>query len=55
MLPLAHNEHPSQCHATLLTQQIGPLHLVSHMVQTRYAGEQETQWDNKDKENYHFK
>ena len=33
----------------------GFLHLVTHVVQNRHAGEQVTHWEKTNKENYHFK
>ena len=33
---------------------MGPLQLVSHVVQKHIAGEQETHWDKTNRENYHF-
>ena len=37
------------------TRTMGPLQLVSHVVQKHLAGEQETHWDKTNKESYHFK
>ena len=40
---------------TLGTEEIGPLQLAIHVVQTCSAGKQKLHWDKTNKENYHLK
>ena len=46
---------PSPRNVSILTSLITSLQLVSHVVQNRHDGEQQTQWEKTNKEDYHFK
>ena len=46
---------PSPRNVSILTSLIATLQLVSHVVQNRHVGEQQTQWEKTNKEDYHFK
>ena len=45
---------PSPRNVSILSSLMAPLQLVSHVVQNRHVGEQQTHWEKTNKEDYHF-